>query len=957
MSAETEVRYVVAGNPTGWAAMAQTIREKDADKVKDCKEDIDTLLVFTGLFSAVMTAFVIESYQNLSPDKTDTIIHLLDRISNQTSAEDTVSSLSSAKSQTVFEPSLAATRVNQLWFASLILTLITASFGMLVKQWLREYLAVDYTSPHERLRARQFRYPGLADFKVFEIAGALPLLLQLALGLFFLGLCFFTWSVEPAVGKTSVVLVSGWAFLFTCATIAPIFSSRCPFKTAILKQVMIILRSRIRSTLFPLTLHTGLLSAHRVAVLGVQKDARRFGFLNSQSFVEEDEVVKNGMDEIAFLADVDAFLLDDDLLGTTMFDSLTQYHADPPTVIKFVLQALNNRLYGVTLVQPLASNPDLRRLTIRGWVAVMDIVADTLLQGFARNVPISRGQWFQDAVFLLFSESDKLMTPNARNALVHSVRSNSISAFGDLLTSLSSSPGFLSRFHTNDILKPLSRYLDDLLSKRSIDPLDVIHFVLQVISLETGHVAAMPLPSILDLKALSQSMWEFAADVISAVVLHGVTKTGDKEPDVEDWFEDAIHILFSVSSYPLTHTGLHALSRCIDVSSVYQRFGRCLSPLVAPESAYVEPTISRLRDLGKLITGLAEMNWLLRQVIGSMDCTPMCKHRRTNPPLVDLVYDHVSQDEAWGRQCFPLLADRMETVTSIIKGPAWPPGAAESFRALISYPSSPHMHPSVPPVILKIITTEMSAGPALSELLSKDWSSHSRIRMDDAASNVLLLLREADSKDRVSFVAAMQKSCEQYLTPELREKFDSVKTCNYVRLCTLLSRVHLEVSFDSNLTQTWNEFYVECAKAMELFRISMYSGTMKEEKESTIQLAEQALTILDSLDAAERVANPIDPSKDSATPSTFPDEIFRQLAEFVPEKVGLQHKRVQQLRIIGVMRDSAESSLRGTTNDDPRAGSGSGSGSDGKDGAGLWEALQQLDRLNHVAKLLQSIQQ
>jgi hypothetical protein len=31
---------------TGWTAMAKTVRGVDEDKVKDCKEDIDTLLVF-----------------------------------------------------------------------------------------------------------------------------------------------------------------------------------------------------------------------------------------------------------------------------------------------------------------------------------------------------------------------------------------------------------------------------------------------------------------------------------------------------------------------------------------------------------------------------------------------------------------------------------------------------------------------------------------------------------------------------------------------------------------------------------------------------------------------------------------------------------------------------------------------------------------------------------------------
>ncbi len=43
---ESNVRYVLSGQPTGWTAMAQAMRDYDEDKVKDTKEDIDTLLTF-----------------------------------------------------------------------------------------------------------------------------------------------------------------------------------------------------------------------------------------------------------------------------------------------------------------------------------------------------------------------------------------------------------------------------------------------------------------------------------------------------------------------------------------------------------------------------------------------------------------------------------------------------------------------------------------------------------------------------------------------------------------------------------------------------------------------------------------------------------------------------------------------------------------------------------------------
>ena len=68
--------------------------------------------------------------------------------------------------------------VNGLWFASLVISLATASLGILVQSWLREYLAGEWISPQEKLRARQYRHPAMEHWRVFEIAAALPLLLQ-----------------------------------------------------------------------------------------------------------------------------------------------------------------------------------------------------------------------------------------------------------------------------------------------------------------------------------------------------------------------------------------------------------------------------------------------------------------------------------------------------------------------------------------------------------------------------------------------------------------------------------------------------------------------------------------------------------------------------------------------------------------------------------------------------------
>lgn len=48
---DVKVQYVLSGQPTGWVSIAANVREYDEAKVKDTKEDIDTLLVFVRVTS------------------------------------------------------------------------------------------------------------------------------------------------------------------------------------------------------------------------------------------------------------------------------------------------------------------------------------------------------------------------------------------------------------------------------------------------------------------------------------------------------------------------------------------------------------------------------------------------------------------------------------------------------------------------------------------------------------------------------------------------------------------------------------------------------------------------------------------------------------------------------------------------------------------------------------------
>ena len=44
-SDKDNVKYVLSGQPAGWAAMDKVVREYDEEKIEETKVDIDTLLV------------------------------------------------------------------------------------------------------------------------------------------------------------------------------------------------------------------------------------------------------------------------------------------------------------------------------------------------------------------------------------------------------------------------------------------------------------------------------------------------------------------------------------------------------------------------------------------------------------------------------------------------------------------------------------------------------------------------------------------------------------------------------------------------------------------------------------------------------------------------------------------------------------------------------------------------
>ncbi|PBK62075.1 hypothetical protein ARMSODRAFT_850690, partial [Armillaria solidipes] len=179
-----------------WQTYVDESLTHDAKMVANERDKVNILLVFAGLFSAIVSAFIAQSSSNLQPDYDKLSAYLLFDLINIQRALANGTSLdgirtSGADPTGPFTPKILDSCVNGLWFASLTLSLATALFAVLANEWHYHYLSPISGDPQVRSRIRQFRYIGLRRWHVNGFTALLPLMLHLSLGLFLLGLVLY----------------------------------------------------------------------------------------------------------------------------------------------------------------------------------------------------------------------------------------------------------------------------------------------------------------------------------------------------------------------------------------------------------------------------------------------------------------------------------------------------------------------------------------------------------------------------------------------------------------------------------------------------------------------------------------------------------------------------------------------------------------------------------------------
>ncbi|KAJ7595530.1 hypothetical protein C8J56DRAFT_852584 [Mycena floridula] len=236
-----------SGTPTLSSTSSSYVREAkiyDEGMVARWKVLMDGLLLFAALFSAVVTAFIIESYKSLSPDPSAITVVLLYQISQQLSVISNSTELNQVQPSiplpNISSPPTMAIITNVFWFLSLAQSLACAITATLIEQWASDYVrAIERReAPEIRARIRAYLFEGIENSNVAYIVEGTPLLLHASLFSFFIGLVFFLHPINTVMTFMTASLLAGFATVYLSATIAPLIDTASPIRTPLTTLVL-----------------------------------------------------------------------------------------------------------------------------------------------------------------------------------------------------------------------------------------------------------------------------------------------------------------------------------------------------------------------------------------------------------------------------------------------------------------------------------------------------------------------------------------------------------------------------------------------------------------------------------------------------------------------------------------------------------------------------------------------
>jgi hypothetical protein len=171
---------------------------------------------------------------NLQEDKLDAMRNILLVISKQMHNASTPSYVPSD-----FKPLNWALRVNRCFYISLGCTLSSALISVLALQWIRDYdmSLSGMERPRTRALYRQFRFEGLQRWFLPQIISMLPVLLHIALILFFVALIDWLTHTDGTVAITMILVATIVVVFYVITQLAAAISPSAPFRTPVSRLI------------------------------------------------------------------------------------------------------------------------------------------------------------------------------------------------------------------------------------------------------------------------------------------------------------------------------------------------------------------------------------------------------------------------------------------------------------------------------------------------------------------------------------------------------------------------------------------------------------------------------------------------------------------------------------------------------------------------------------------------
>ncbi|KAG9001666.1 hypothetical protein FRB94_004596 [Tulasnella sp. JGI-2019a] len=211
-----------------WSEYDKLADAIDKDMIDALNANLDSLLIFAGLFSGVNSAVLFYSIAGLSTNPiadTNALLRLL--IIQSGNGTTPITGLLAPPPQ-----QSAPIRMNAFFAASLVTSLLAAFGAVLAKQWLLHYSQIGQVGELEKqCRKRQKKFAGAERWHLKSVVEFLPAVLQFSLLAFFIGLIDFFWSINTTIAAVVMSLFGMGLIAFVASLIAGVIDRDCPFQT------------------------------------------------------------------------------------------------------------------------------------------------------------------------------------------------------------------------------------------------------------------------------------------------------------------------------------------------------------------------------------------------------------------------------------------------------------------------------------------------------------------------------------------------------------------------------------------------------------------------------------------------------------------------------------------------------------------------------------------------------